>query len=123
MKSKRFMDGPLPGEMLSLMLRRAFSKKIKSMSERLGNHARLCLIPLELAIQMVIGLDAKRNDNQTWDAPQLASIGIIHDIQTLLEYIEGLRKTRNGQGIVSQTLVIGTSPFDMIHSEKKRCNQ
>ena len=102
MKAKRFTDGPLPGDMLCLMLHRAFSKKIKSMSERLGNHARLCLIPLELAIRMVIGQDAKRNDKQTWDAPQLASVGIISDIQRLLEYIEGLHKTRNGQGIVSQ---------------------
>jgi hypothetical protein len=103
MKSKRFTSGPEAGELMCLMLRRAFSKQLKSMSEHLGVEAGQCLIPRELAVDMVIGPDpAKRHDSATWNAPQLWNVGTTKDIERLLKQVEGLEHHRvHGHGIVS----------------------
>ncbi len=54
-----------------IMLRRAFRKDIKKMSEQLGTNEGDCQITVEKAIHLIIGHNGEKKDRTTWDAPQL----------------------------------------------------
>ena len=102
MKAQRCTEGSEAGDILCMMLRRHFSKNVKSISESLGTEPRECTIPINRAIEMIIGPKCSRNDSSSWVAPELLRVCSISDIESLLKKIENLPQTRfGGYGVVS----------------------
>lgn len=87
-------------ELLMMMLRRAFSKNIKKMSEQLGTNEGDCQITVEKAIHLIIGHDGEKKDRTTWDAPQLTrecSDETILDLFNIITNIDKCRQHDNGK--------------------------
>ena len=78
----------LPGDLMSLLLARAFKGQLKSIAEQLDEDPDY--VEQAKAVDMVIGFEVKREATADWDCPQLRKLAHTSQIEVMLQDIEAL---------------------------------
>lgn len=86
------------GDLMTLMLSRAFKDNLKSIREALEPGYGAVWIPKFTAVDMVIGFDAKRHDQGAWECSELYQLADAEKIEELLLDIEDLETPERVKG-------------------------